>query len=324
MSPHEPQEHSAPGSEAPVRRPRSLRELPGFTFAAVTFVLVVVLGVSGTAIANWNQSATVSIGITAGAAPAPTPTPTPTQTPRPGGSADIVVAPVVSKKPTKMDPESVKCSYNGNADNGKSGKFTFTWADSASNRSRYVVSLSLSGTGTIFNDTNVTTNNVTIKLGTTAAFGNYILRVQPMNGDTIAGDPIYRTFRYAGPTDFGCYWADPAGTSPSGNVKISPVPGPNPPAPNNNVLALSWTAPAAGATNYVVSIMSETSTYGAEFTTTSTAGTFTFPPRVAGQGTAVFYGRYSLRIMPMKDGQGGDPVYIIVQYLSTGMGAWSE
>ncbi|ALE91538.1 hypothetical protein AOC05_02920 [Arthrobacter alpinus] len=329
MNPQEPQE-SGPSTKDPATRTRrSLRDIPGFTFAAVAFVLVVVLGVGGTAIANWNQSTTATIAITAGAAPTPTPKPTvppttppttpPTAPPTPpAGPSNVVASPVFATRPTAIQfPYWGLCTPDDS--DQQNARFTFTWTGGKPNTTGYVVTL-MSVSGTSYNQTqivDVSQATFSMKRGF-AGTGNFILRVQPMNGGT-AGDPSYKTvtlnYFYSSTTCWVTYDQEPLPAT----LTVSTVP--PAPRPTDNAINLSWTAPAGGATSYVVSIKSDNSTYGTEFPSATLGTTLTFPPRVLNANGkpaayAAFYGNYTLRIQPMNGTTPGDPVYKDIQYMA--------
>ncbi len=137
-----------------------------------------------------------------------------------------------------------------------------------------------------------------------------------MKGD-IAGDPVYRTVQHQKKTQ-QCIYASPNDRSPLGAFAVSAVPASS--VKSNNALNVSWTALAAG-TKYVVSIVSTdtASRFGAEFTTTTSAATLTFPPYVvdkSGNPTndGAYNGEYMMRVIPMNGAQAGDPVYKKVFY----------
>ncbi|WP_139244273.1 hypothetical protein [Arthrobacter alpinus] len=288
--------------------------MPGFTTAAVVFLLIVLLGAGGAAIAKWNQSGTVAIAITAGAAPTTSPTPTPTPTVPPAGPGNIVANPVIAARPALMNPETVTCDANGN-----SGKYTVNWASDASGGISYVVSIGVSDKnyGSPQSQT-VTVNRANFNLDNTdAAYGLYILRIQPMKNTVVAGDPVYRTIQHKKMTQ-QCLYASPNDRSPLGPFSVNAVPAST--AATNNVLNVSWTALAAG-TQYVVSMVSvdTPSSFGAEFTTSTSSATLTFPPYQLDQwgsptNGGSFNGEYLLRVIPMNQGKAGDPVYKKVFY----------
>lgn len=327
MNPQEPQDHAQKINESVAHRARSLRNLPGFTTAAVAFVVVVLLGGGGMAFAKWNQSATATINITAGAAPMTSPSPSPTPAPSPtlpqSGTGNIVAEPVVAIRPAAMSPEQISCvsvKDPAKATKDETSGFTFSWVPAAHTTS-YVTSLTFSGKGYSFQQNqNVTGSQALYALNnTSAAFGLYILRIQPMNG-SVAGDPIYRTFQHFEQLTANCYHASPDGQSPLGPFTANA-------APNDNTLNLTWTE--SKATSYVVTIVSTStpSLYGTEFSTTTLGATLTFPQRVRDQwGNPLqkgsYYGKYSLRILPMAGGQAGDPVYKTVQYQANDFTIW--
>lgn len=323
-----PQERSTPASKPASKRGSSLRKLPGFTAAAVAFVLVVLLGVGGMAVAKWNQSANVTVGITAGAAPttpvpttpAPT-TPAPT-TPAPTtpstGQGNIVVSPVIAPRPAAVD--DVDCDAYGS-----SGKFLFSWDRNGANGTSYVVSLKSQNSAKAFYQVQtVNSTSASFDVGNqNNAFGSYILRIQTTKAGS-AGDVFYQTLRYSGKDNWDCDWANGAGQSPLGEFSVATQPASS--SATNNVLNVSWTG-ASKATEYKVSIKAKNSSYGAEFTTSSLGAILTFPPKVVdGWGNpvtqAAYFGRYDLRIQPMNGILGGDPVYKTVQYQAYDMTVW--
>lgn len=323
MRPAGPQQpRQEPGNSA-TRALGKLRKLPGFTAAAVAFLLIVLLGGGGAAMAKWNQSATATIAITAGAAPAPSPTPapspsptpspTPTPTTPPSSQGNIVANPVIAARPALMDPTKVVCDATGN-----SGKYTANWPADASGNISYVVSVSISDKNYGSPQSqNVSANKASFNLGNTdAAYGFYILRIQPMNG-AVAGDPIYRTIQHEKQTQ-QCGYASPNDRSPLGSFSVNAVTASS--EKTNNVLNVSWTALAKG-TDYKVSIVSvdTASSFGAEFTTRSTGATLTFPAyKLDGSGNptngGAYNGEYLMRVIPMNGTLAGDPVYKKVFY----------
>ncbi|WP_425863831.1 hypothetical protein [Arthrobacter sp. TWP1-1] len=312
MSSAGPQQPESKKGNSSRRADRGLRNVPGFTTAAVVFVLIVLMGAGGAAIANWNQSATVAIAITAGAAPTTSPTPTVP----PAGPANIVANPVIAMRPVLLNPETVTCDANGN-----SGKYTVNWTADASGGISYVVSVGISDKnfGSPQSQT-VTINKASFSLDNSdAAYGLYILRIQPMKNTVVAGDPVYRTIQHEKKTQ-QCTYASPNGKSPLGPFTVNAVPASA--AKTNNVLNVNWTALAAG-TQYVVSISSvgTASNFGAEFTTATSSATLTFPPYLLDQwgnpsNGGAFNGEYLMRVIPMNGSQAGDPVYKKVFYLA--------
>lgn len=323
MTTHESHDpgHNA-GPEVPRR---GLRTWPGFTTAAVAFVVTVLLGSGGIAIANWNQSATATIDITAGAAPAPTPTvvPTPTPTVPAAGTANIVANPAIKPLPAKVDAATITCSSPGN-----SGNFTIAWGGSQSSSISYVASLkSLTATTDFQKTQTVSQKTVGFSLDNkSTAYGNYLLRIQPVNTSTgVAGDPSYRTLRHFGKDNSGCDYGATDGQPPLGALAVTTEP--MPARPHDNLLKVSWAQGAA--TSYVVTIVLATADpkYGAEFSTSTLGTTLIFPPRPWNQagtnvGDAAFFGQYSLRILPMNGTQAGDPIYKTVQYGPYDLTVW--
>lgn len=324
---------------SPVVPRRDLRKLPGFKTAAVAFVVTVLLGSGGIAIANWNQSATTTIEITAGAAPTPSPTvvptpestptpsptlvPTPTPTANSADTANIVANPVIRSLPSTIDPATITCSSSGN-----SGNFTIGWNGSQASGISYVVSLKSQTSSALFQQTQIVSQKtVGFSLDNkSAAYGNYLLRIQPLNTSTgVAGDPSYRTLRHFGKDNSGCDYGATDGQPPLGALLVSTEP--MAARPNDNLLKVSWTP--GTATSYVVTIVlaNAGSKYGVEFTTSTLGTTLAFPPRPWNQaGTnvadAAFFGKYSLRILPMNGTQAGDPVYKTVQYGPYDLTVW--
>lgn len=355
MSQNEPQEPDTETGRA--KQGFSLSALPGIKTAAVAFVLTILLGGGGMAIANWNQSATTTVDITAGAAPTPTPapvptpaptvaptptpapvpttppvvpTPTPTPTPTPSptpttpaGPGNIVANPVTMALPAQVDPATVTCANAGN-----SGNFTIGWAANEAAGTSYVVTLKSQTSSTVFQQTQtVTQRTVGFSLDNkSSAYGNYLLRIQAVDSTTgAAGDPSYRTLRYFGKDNFGCDYGASDGQPPLGALTVRSEPAA--PRPHDNVLKLNWASHAA--TSYLVTIVLPTSSpkYGTEFSISERGATLVFPPRPWNQsGTnvagAAFFGQYSLRILPMNGAQAGDPVYKTVQYGPYDFSVW--
>lgn len=327
MSSAGPQQPEGNAGNSSQRASRGLRSLPGFTTAAVVFVLIVMLGVSGVAIANWNQSATVAIAITAGTSPTPSPTPAvppttvppttvppttaPPTTAPPARPGNIVANPVIAARPALMDPNNVVCEPNGN-----SGKYRVSWPADASGNIAYLVSMSASDKNYAPPQSQtVTTNSVEFRLANTDdAYGNYILRIQPMKGKA-AGDPIYRTVQHNQRSQ-QCTSASSMRDSPLGPFSVTAAPANY--SETNNLLNVSWT-PLTPGTTYLITITSTdtASSYGAEFTTEASSATLTFPPYILNQGRptndGTFNGSYLLRILPM-GAQAGDPIYKMVTY----------
>ncbi|MHA7269380.1 hypothetical protein [Arthrobacter sp. HLT1-20] len=331
MSPAGPQQSEPTPGNSAARALGKLRKLPGFTAAAVAFLLIVLLGAGGAAVAKWNQSATATIAITAGAAPVPSPTPTPSLTPSPTPSAtpppntqgNIVANPVIAARPGTVSASKILCSSQG-----ASGNFTFDWSRDTAAATSYNVSLKSRAPSTVFKETQTVTSKTAIfELGNNQnAFGYYVLRVQPMNG-SIAGDPSYRTLRYTGKQNWGCEHGTAEAQPPLGAFSVTAVAAAQPVNTNDNKVGLTWAA-AAQASSYVVSIKSTTasSSYGAEFSTSGLGATLTFPARVLEGGqpasSAPFYGEYLLRVIPMNGLQAGDPVYKKILYQAWNTTIW--
>lgn len=316
-------------------RARKLRDVPGLTTAIVAFVLVVLLGSGGVAIAMWNQSATATIAITAGASPKPSPTPTPSAppttspptTPPPAGPGIISTVFTIAPRPGTVNPGSIGCVVNGN-----SGNFTITWDPVPTSGVKYAVSLKSLAPTPAFQAAppNVTSPTANFNLDGKAQ-GKYLLRIQAMNG-AIAGEPTYRTLRHGGKDSSGCDWGASDGQPPLGAFSVNASPANQSVIananlnPNANQINLSWTA--SQATSYVVSVQSTaaTSSYGAEFTSTTLGATLTFPLRAIQNSqpaaSAAFYGQYIVRVIPMNGLLAGDPVYKKVQYQQWSTEVW--
>ncbi|MGN5734248.1 hypothetical protein [Arthrobacter psychrochitiniphilus] len=344
MNPH--QLHVSGQENTPGEKSRRVSKLPGMRVAGVAFVLTLGLGAGGIAVANWNQSAMTTIDITAGAAPAPSPTPSASPTPSPtrtaaptpsptptavptqppavdAGTGTIVVNPAIRTLPAMVDAGTMSCESSGS-----SGRVDVSWEGKRASNISYMVTLKSQTSQTVFLQTQtVTAKNASFSLGNTnSSYGNYLLRIQPVNTATGAvGDPSYRTMRYFGKNNFGCDYGAANVQPPLGALVLRS----EPPAsrPNDNVLKLSWTP--SEATSYVVTLVLSGSTpkYGTEFTTSNLGTTLVFPPRSYNQaGTSVsnaaFFGQYSLRILPMDGSQAGDPVYKTVQYGQYDFSVW--
>ena len=296
---------------------RGLRDMPGFGIAAVAFVLTVLLGGGGVAVAKWNQSATATINITAGSAasptpthttspkptpaptatPAPTPTPTPSTPPAPQTHlANIATNQVLAQRPELVKGDKIACSTNGN-----SGWLIVDWSEDKGTAASYIVSLQKVTSGPVLVSQSVTSKNFTYKFDSNDP-GDYLLRIQGMSGN-VAGDAVYKTVKYSY-KDVTCEHTSDLRQSPLGAFAATAT-------PNGNVLNLGWEAPPAGATEYVVSVQHKDKDWGAEFTTTLRASALTFPPN-----NSKADGDYVLRIWPMKGTQAGDAVTINLKYES--------
>ncbi|WP_427016734.1 hypothetical protein ACQCSX_18725 [Pseudarthrobacter sp. P1] len=289
-----------------------LRVLPGFKASVVAFVVTVIVG-GGTAaaVANWQQSATATIAITAGSAPTPPPL-----------SGNVVAAPVLAVRPGAINANKITCASvkNQASLHEKDSDFIFMWP-AAANSTAYTVTLSFAGTGySYISSQSVTAASATFTLvrNLPAAYGLYILRIQPTNGGN-TGDAVYRSYAYAQNDSTNCYYASP-GPSPLGTA--SPTAQPAVRGATTSTIAVNWPA-AAGTTSYVVTVKSKTSSYGTEFTTSSRSTTLTFPqaarnaygnPVNPGDVSAPYYGDYTFRIQPMNGSIAGDPTYKVVRY----------
>ncbi len=287
MSPLEPQKNSQKAHKPFPRRGGSIRDLPGFTTAAVAFVMVVLLGGGGVAVAKWNQSAQVGYTITAGAA-------------KIMGTQNIVRNPVVAMRPNGIITNFFTCNLVNSPDS-KIIAPRFIWRNNA-NTSHYIVTLS-SVAGTLNAQTQVIPNTgsqnseAVFNVALAAAQEDYILRIQPMNGD-VAGDASYRTVKLRGQLSPTCGYATAQGPSPLGTLNVRT-------STSGKVLSLSWSG--SSATSYKVSIRAHNSSYGAEFTTSSLRADVAFPDGVPSDG-------YTLRIQPMDGNVAGDPVYKTIEY----------
>lgn len=289
MSPLEPQKNSQKAHKPFLRRGGSIRDLPGFTAAAVAFVMVVLLGGGGVAVAKWSQTAQVGYTITAGAA-------------KTTGTQNIVRNPIVAMRPNGIITNFFTCNLVNSADS-KIITPRFIWRNNGSTgTSHYIVTLR-SVAGTIVSQTQVIPHSgsqnseAVFSVGVAAAQGDYILRIQPMNGD-VAGDASYRTVKLRGQLSPTCGSATAQGPSPLGPFTVSTT-------TNSRVLGLSWSG--SSATSYKVTIRANNSTYGVEFTTSSLRADVAFPD-------AAPWDSYTLRIQPMDGNVAGDPVYKTIQY----------
>ncbi|MDQ0279314.1 hypothetical protein QO003_003617 [Arthrobacter silviterrae] len=281
--------------------------------AAVVLFLVTVLVGGGTAAAaaKWQQQATATMAVTAGSWGPPV------------QYATVVSAPVMAVRPGAVNPALVTCASvqpQSSLKTKTSADIRFSWLG-VPNATAYTVTLTFTGTGYSYNTTtSVTGASAVFTLDRTAAsYGSYVLRILPVNGAT-PGDAAYRSYLYSASDSTNCSYADPAGQSPLGPFTVSSQSVVR--SATTSALPLSWTA-APGATSYVVSLKSRTSSYGVEFTATGLAATLVFPQAAtdaAGNPVnpldllAPYYADYTLRIQPMNGTQAGDPVYKVVRY----------
>ncbi|WP_269938282.1 hypothetical protein [Arthrobacter sp. HY1533] len=310
--------------------------------AAVVFVLIVLLGVGGIAIANWNQSATVAIAVTAGAAAPTSPPPTtappttnpPTTAPPTAGSGIISTVFSIAPRPGKVVVDTVTCEPHAS-----NGRFNISWPKVSPAADSYTVSIKSQTSKTAFQstvDVRPTTNplvSTTFDIGNQPEqFGLYLLRIQGIKSGA-AGDPIYRTLNYSAKGKGACQWGASDGLPPLGAFSVDAGPQrqtANADAnlnPNANRVNLGFVG-AAEATEFVVSVesLSSTSSYGAEYKANAGGSTLIFPLRTI-QGyepaaSAAFYGQYKVRIIPMNGQVAGDPVYKTVQYQQWSTEVW--
>ncbi len=336
-----------PGTDGPGQPPAApgamarMRALPGFTAAAVAFALVVFMGAgAAVAVAKWQQSATATIAVTVGAvppgsAPAPTPAPTATRTPAPTSNPPaptsnppapaggrVVIAPVLATRPATIVPDTVSCaSVRPQAELAVAtvADIRFSWPASA-NTTAYRVSVAFDEAGYSYAKTqNVSISQAIFTLERTQpSYGKYSVRIQPMNG-AAAGDATYRTYQYAPEQSANCYYLDPSGRSPLPSPTIGAYAVAQGTA--ESAVTFNWTK-STGATSYVVTLRSKTSTYGTEVTVDALSATLTFP-WTESDDKAAYFADYTLRIQPMQGTLAGDPVYRTFQYYKWGQGMYS-
>lgn len=306
-----------------------MRALPGFTAAAVAFALVVFMGTgAAVAVAKWQQSATATIAVTVGAVPA-TPTPSPPAPPAPTATATaippatargLVVSPpvpVLATRPANIPVNDVSCAPvpgPSQPTDAKTSDIRFSWPASA-NATAYRVTLQ-ADEGSYLSSQVVTGAAAVFTLGRpTAPYGNYGLRIQPMNG-SVAGDAVYRTYIYGAWGSTNCTF-HAAAPSPLGGITAVDFQGPtvdqltsgrNPTA----AMTFTWTK-STGATSYVVTLKSKSSSYGAEVTVNGLSATLTFPWTTSND-QAAYFADYDLRIQPMQGTLAGDAVSRWFQY----------
>lgn len=329
MSPQESQERGITGGPAEATG-RSLRNIPGFTVALVAFVMIVILGVGGIAVAKWSQTATVTMGVTAGAAPTTAPAPTvppttvpPTTAPTAPPSTTPPAAPgpntllVVSRPKTETRPASAS-AVECRALNGQSGKVTITWSGATGPGITYALSLTSQTSRVAYQQDfpNVVANSAVFELDNKEpSHGYYLLRIIPTK-DGVAGDPYYQRLRF-----FANGVACDDGYNQWNAAKDFTVTAERDPAVGNGFTVLNVkVATTAPATRYKVSIQSNSSSYGADVTfISSLSSTITFP------ATTAAYGQYTLRIQSMTGTEGtvaGDSVYKTVQYGNYTLNSW--
>ncbi len=304
-----------------------VRSLPGFTAAAVAFALVVFLGAgAAVAVANWQQGATATIAVTVGAIAPATPTPTPTPPAPTGGLVLSPPVPVLATRPTPIPVNDVSCAPVPGPSQPTDAKTTdirFSWPASA-NATAYSVTLQADA-GSYISSQMVTGAAAVFTLGRPAApYGNYGLRIQPMNG-SVAGDAVYRTYIYGAWGSTNCTY-HAAAPSPLGSITAVDFQGPTDQQLNsgrNLTAAMTFTwSKSTGATSYVVTLTSKSSSYGAEVAVNGPSATLTFPWTTSND-RAPYFADYDLRIQPMQGTLAGDPVYRVFQYYKWGQRIYS-
>lgn len=289
-----------------------LRAQPGFRTAAVAFLLTVVLGAGSTvAYAYWSQSTPVAIsGTTRSEVPAGTSpvTANPVLAARPGAPTGQTCAAVLSD--LAMRPNNfadVRFSWVGA---GAATSYVITVKSAAA---KYDQTQTVKVTEANFRFGRLPSDEYGKPLGGSSPFyAKYTVRVMPMNG-TVAGDPLYFTYEYEHYKSNNCYYSDPTGAAPLGDIKLVCALPPFDSDTDYVQARLTWSS-SSGATNYLVTMTAQNgSGYGGEQIVTAGNAAFSVLMPNPTPGDAPYLGRYSIRVQPLNGALAGDPRYVTYQ-----------
>lgn len=309
---------------------KRFRRLPGSRAAAAAFVLALVLGFGGpAAYAWWSQQGAASFSVTAGA-PTATPTPTPTPTPTQPGPPAVGPNPVLAGWPGKPSG-GVVCTPLKDFESLRQDRemgISFSWGAPVRGTAPtgYVVRMTSNTPGFAYDKVqNVTAANAVFTLprslsdpksgnavdGSTPYYTTYTIRVMPMNG-TVAGDPLYWTYKYEHWKLNNCYdeRGQGSGLGTVGNTVLTCSKAmPNPRwVDGYYTLTLGWqTAPAAASYRVTIVSNGRPGVYGLDMTTPDVQAALRFA-KEAGS-----YGQYTVRVQPMNASGSGDPAYMTYQ-----------
>ena len=316
------------------------RELPGSRIAAAAFAVTVVLGLGVPAAwALWSQQGTAVMAVTAGkpvpTVPAPQPTPVPTQPSVPPGTIVNQADPVFAARPGKPAPGTCTAATGTQLTDT-----TFTWTGSGP-VTHYVISVTSTNPAYAYAQSQtVPAAAATFRFDRSAVdqygkpvsnptpyYTDYRVRVMPMNG-SVAGDPLYWTYKYEHYNVTNCYWADPhAAAAPNAAPlgKINPLACTLPELVRGRdgyaELVLNWAA-SSGASSYDVTIKSANGRYGAQATQPGVQARFRTSLAQPG-GSTQHFSQYSVRVQPMNGTPAGDPVYLTYQLGANSHECWA-
>lgn len=143
-------------------------------------------------------------------------------------------------------------------------------------------------------------------------YTKYTVRVMPMNGNT-PGDPLYFTYEYEHYKSDNCYYSDPTGASPLGDIQLVCALAPFTAGAAYAEARVTWSG-SAGATGYSVAMTAQNGKpYGGEQAVTGTTAAFRVMQPKPIPGNAPYFGRYDIRVQPMNGSTAGDPRYLTYQ-----------
>lgn len=292
---------------------RRLHSVSGFRTAVVAFVLTVVLGIGGTAAyAYWSKSTAVVITGT-------------TRSDLPPGTGEVTANPVLTVRP--QTPTGQTCSARLSDQAMRPNVFAdirFTWAGAGA--TRYVVSVRSKDSRYVYDKSQtVAVNQADFRFerlksdeygkpigGTAPFYTKYTVRVMPMNGN-IPGDPLYFTYEYEHYKSDNCYYSEPTGASPLGDIKLVCALPPFTAGADYAEAGFTWSG-SAGAASYSVSMTAQNGRgYGGEQMVSGTAAAFRVMQPKPVPGNASYFGRYDIRVQPMNGSTAGDPRYLTYQ-----------
>ncbi|MET4059060.1 hypothetical protein ABIB35_000589 [Arthrobacter sp. UYP6] len=287
----------------------------------MAFVLTLVLGAGSTiAYAYWSQSTPVAISGT-------------TRSEVPAGTSPVTVNPALAPRPaTPSEPTCAAVLSDLEMRPNSFADVRFSWAAGAAATSYVITVKSAAAKYDQTQTVNATQANFRFgrlpsdrngkPVGSSSPFyTKYTVRVMPMNG-TVAGDPLYFTYEYEHYKSNNCYYSDPTGAAPLGDIQLACSLPPFDSGTDYVQARFTWSG-SSGAKNYLVTMTAQNgSGYGGEQVVTADSAAFSVLLPKPAAGNAPYYGRYTIRVQPMKGVVAGDPRYLTYQLGANSHECW--
>lgn len=300
---------------------RWLLALPGYRTAVVAFALTLVLGIGGTAAyAYWSKSTQVAIAGT-------------TRSEVPPGTAPVTANPVMAPRPAT--PSGQTCAAVLSDLEMRPNSFAdvrFAWSPAAaatsyvvtvrSTAAKYDQTQTVNATQANFRFGRLPSDQDGKPVGSSSPFyTKYTVRVMPMNG-TVAGDPLYFTYEYEHYKSNNCYYSNPTGAAPVGDIQPACDLPPFDSGTDYVQARFTWSA-STGAKNYLVTMTAQNgSGYGGEQVVTAGSATFSMLMPKPVPGSAAYLSRYTIRVQPLNGALAGDPRYLTYQLGANSHQCW--